>query len=247
MRVEAEGIERLLEEEEGVKEAGVVLVEWGAGEEGREGREKVRRGRELVGLVVGEEGVRLEGEELGRGLEGKVRGEQIPRRYVQVEELKRGEEGELQRWWLEKRVREEEERKREEEVEYEGPRNEIEEEVAKIWGETFGLERVGRGEDFFRLGGHSLLATQVVARISDRMGVEVALRKLFERPTVAGLAEVIRQELEEGRKEEKEKIPALERVGREEGLPLSYAQQRLWFLDQLTPGSLPIACGLAFA
>ena len=74
------------------------------------------------------------------------------------------------------------------------------------------------------------------------------LRKLFEAPTIAGLAEVIGRELEEGRKEEKEKIPVLERVGREEALPLSYAQQRLWFLDQLSPGSaaynMPFAVGL---
>ena len=230
MRVEAEGIERLLEEEEGVEEAGVVLVEGRGGELGE------RRRGELVGLVVGEEGVRLEGEELARGLAGKLRGEQIPRRYVQVKELEKGEEGEIKRRWMEKRVSEEEEKKREE-PEYEGPRNEIEEEVAEIWGKTFGVERVGIREDFFRLGGHSLLATQVVARISDRMGVEVPLRKLFEAPTIAGLAEVIGRELEEGRKEEKEKIPVLERVGREEALPLSYAQQRLWFLDQLDPGT----------
>ncbi|HEX3155905.1 MAG TPA: amino acid adenylation domain-containing protein, partial [Candidatus Angelobacter sp.] len=91
-------------------------------------------------------------------------------------------------------------------------------------------------------GGHSLLATQVMARIGERLGVEVALRKLFEAPTVAGLAEVIVEEVEEARRAEKqggekEKGPALERVGREGALPLSYAQQRLWFLDQLDPGT----------
>jgi hypothetical protein len=89
-------------------------------------------------------------------------------------------------------------------------------------------------DNFFELGGHSLLATQVISRVRDAFGQEVALRSLFEQPTVVGLA----REIEAGRGLGAElQAPALERVERAERLPLSYAQQRLWFLDQLEPNS----------
>ena len=111
-----------------------------------------------------------------------------------------------------------------------GPRNAQEEIVAGIWEEVLGLERVGVEENFFELGGHSLLATQVVSRVREALGVELGLRRIFEEPTVAGLA----RSASEARRSEGEGIrrrSGLERV------PLSYAQQRLWFLDQLRPGN----------
>jgi hypothetical protein len=89
-------------------------------------------------------------------------------------------------------------------------------------------------DNFFELGGHSLLATQVLVRVREVFGVEVGLRKLFEEPTIRGLAANIENELRGGKQQA---MPALERVSRDEELVLSFAQQRLWFLDQLEPGS----------
>jgi non-ribosomal peptide synthetase component F len=85
-------------------------------------------------------------------------------------------------------------------------------------------------ENFFELGGHSLLATQVVSRLREALGVEVSLRALFESPTVSGLAEAVEQELGGGRRTE---TLTIRPVSREGDLPLSYAQQRLWFVQQL--------------
>ena len=84
------------------------------------------------------------------------------------------------------------------------------------------------------LGGHSLLATQVISRVRELFGVEVALRSLFERPTVAGLAEAVERRCGAGAGG-----GGCERTSRlrVRSLPLSYAQQRLWFLEQLEPGS----------
>jgi amino acid adenylation domain-containing protein len=114
-----------------------------------------------------------------------------------------------------------------------GPTDPISELLAGIWAGVLGVERVGLHDDFFALGGHSLLATRMVSRIRSVLGVELPLRHLFEAPTVAGLAEAVR----EGLREESTQAPPLVPVPREGDLPLSFAQQRLWFIDQLQPGN----------
>ena len=114
------------------------------------------------------------------------------------------------------------------------PRTPIEEIVADIWARVLGLEKVGVNDNFFALGGHSLLATQVMSRLHDAFQVDLPLRALFERATVAGLAEKI---AEAQLRKEGLQAPPLRAVEREGNLPLSFAQQRLWFLDQLEPGS----------
>jgi len=114
------------------------------------------------------------------------------------------------------------------------PRTPVEELLAEIWAEVLGLERVGIHDDFFDLGGHSLLATRVVSRIHKALQLEFPLRILFEAFTVAGLAERIE---EWRRKKQSVKTPAMLPTSRKAALPLSFAQQRLWFLDQLEPGS----------
>jgi alpha-ketoglutarate-dependent taurine dioxygenase len=93
---------------------------------------------------------------------------------------------------------------------------------------------VGLEESFFDLGGHSLLATQLVSRVRKAFGVEVALRELLEGPTVRELGRKVEGALKGGAVLEE---APLERVDRDAELPLSFAQERLWFLDQLEPGS----------
>ena len=196
VRVEAREVEAVLEEEEGVKEAAVVLRDRGKGERWGE-----RWGVEAVVVLEGERKLdELEEEEMRRRVEGKLPKAMVPRRIVQVEEVRRREEGGVDRERVVRMLEEKE--KRGKEQEYVGPRNEIEEQVAEIWVKTFGVERVGMNENFFELGGHSLLATQVVARISDGLGVEIGLRRMFEKPTVAGVAEAVAEALEQKRKAE---------------------------------------------
>ncbi len=116
------------------------------------------------------------------------------------------------------------------------PESDLEKDIATFWEQTLGIGPVGVDDDFFELGGHSLLATQIVSRLRDRYQVSLPLRRLFEAPTVAGLARLIAEELGEdqaGTTIQTEIKP----VPRGGDLPLSPGQQRLWFLDQLDPGA----------
>ncbi|MEN9520551.1 MAG: hypothetical protein RLZZ381_3139, partial [Cyanobacteriota bacterium] len=117
---------------------------------------------------------------------------------------------------------------------YVAPTNPIEELLVNIWCDVLNLERLGIYDNFFELGGHSLLATILVSRIRKVFQVELPLRSLFEAATVAELSQEIKKQQREGIKST---IPPLQVVERDGKIPLSFAQQRLWFLDQLEPES----------
>ncbi|MCE9674106.1 amino acid adenylation domain-containing protein, partial [Myxococcus stipitatus] len=106
--------------------------------------------------------------------------------------------------------------------------------IATIFSELLKVEGVGANDDFFALGGHSLLATQVVSRLRTTFGVELPVQSLFDAPTVARLAERVEEGLlTRAAVPQVQQVPTISRQGE---LPLSFAQQRLWLLDQLQPG-----------
>jgi amino acid adenylation domain-containing protein len=113
------------------------------------------------------------------------------------------------------------------------PRNPTEELLVRLWAERLGLEpaQIKVDDNFFDLGGHSLLATLLISRIREDLRVDLPLHSFFDAPTPAGLARVILA-LREG-----PETPPIQTVPRTGPLPLSFAQERLWFLDQLEPGS----------
>ena len=113
------------------------------------------------------------------------------------------------------------------------PRDSIEHSVMEIWSRVLGQSAVDVNQNFFALGGHSLLATQVVSRIREMFRVELPLRALFETPTIAGVAAAIREE--QRRTQAHKPLPPIVPVPRTETLPLSYSQQRMWFVQQLAP------------
>ncbi|MEH2088948.1 amino acid adenylation domain-containing protein [Nostoc sp.] len=117
---------------------------------------------------------------------------------------------------------------------YVAPRTPTEEMLTQIWVQVLKLEQVGIHDNFFELGGHSLLATQLLSRIRNIFKIELPLRELFVAATVAELAKEIEQLQQQDI--ELSAPPILPRTENAE-LPLSYAQQRLWFLDQLNPNS----------
>ncbi|SUA76424.1 Tyrocidine synthase III [Nocardia otitidiscaviarum] len=110
--------------------------------------------------------------------------------------------------------------------EFRAPATPVEEIVAGVFAEVLGIERVGADDDFFALGGNSLVATQVVARLGAAIGARVPVRTLFETPTVTALAAAVESQTRQGRTHE------LGGIERPERLPLSLAQQRMWFLNR---------------
>ena len=226
-RIELGEIEVALAALAGVREA-VAVVQRYAGDD-----------RRLVAYVVGESapGPR----ELGTLLASSLPAYMVPSHFVSLSALPLTANGKLDRAALPapERVG------LEAGDVWQAPRTPVEEILAGIWTEVLGLDRVGPADNFFDLGGHSLLAMQVVSRLRSLFQVELGLRELFEEPTLAGLAARVEEAL---RTRSGVEVPPIEPVDRARELPLSFAQQRLWFIDQLEPGSplynVPIAIGV---
>ncbi|MGW7486404.1 non-ribosomal peptide synthase/polyketide synthase [Streptomyces sp. NPDC054786] len=120
------------------------------------------------------------------------------------------------------------------------PRTEAERRTTQVWAEVLGVERVGVEDDFFALGGDSILSIRLTSRLAEAFGTELTPRAVFTHPTPAALAALLAQG---------ETAPAgcgaIVPVSRDTALPLSFAQQRLWFLDAFAPGSTEYLTPLA--
>ncbi len=205
-RIEPGEIEAALVRHAGVAQAAVIA------------REDVPGNKRLVAYVVAAADQPPDVAELRSHLEARLPDYMVPSAYVVLERLPLTPNGKLDRRALPapevtavavRRV----------------PRNPREEMLCALFAEVLGLERVGIDDNFFALGGHSLLATRLISRIRATLDVEIAIRSLFEAPTVAALVQRL-EGAQAGR-------PALRAVLRPDEVPLSYAQRRLWFLDRL--------------
>jgi amino acid adenylation domain-containing protein len=215
-RIEPGEIEMTLRQHAGVREA-VVMVQ-----------EESKGGKRLVGYVVLEAGTGTGMEHLQGYLRERLPEYMVPGVLVKVEEIPLTANGKVDRSRLPEVSEEQGELQREE------LRTPVEELVGGIWAEVLGKAGVRRDQNFFELGGHSLLAMQVVARIGEVLGVSLSVRQLFENPQIGLLAEKIEQQ----RKGTQRGVPGIRRRKEGEKLPMSFAQQRLWFLQQFEPESV---------
>nr|WP_227027201.1 non-ribosomal peptide synthetase [Corallococcus soli] len=212
-RIELGEVEAVLRQAPGIQEAVVVA------------REDVPGDKRLVGYVV-PTGDGLELDAVKAFIAKQLPDYMVPSAWVRLPSLPLNTHGKLDRKALPTPEAPSASERR-----AQAPRNALEASLAAIWAEVLHVEGVGIDDNFFDLGGHSLLATQVVARIRTTLGVELPLGDLFTAPTVAALAERL------GGVVPKAHSAPLTRADRTSAPPLSFAQQRLWFIDQLEPDS----------
>ncbi len=217
LRIELGEIEAALGENPAVQQRAVIV------------REDTPGDQRLVAYVVAAPGFNPSAGALRAALQQKLPEAMVPAAFVFLPELPLSGNGKLNRQALPPPDPE----SRALDQEFVAPRTPSETALAKIWAALLKTDRVGVHDNFFQLGGHSLLATQAVSRINDAFGVSLSLARFFETPTVAGLAAAI-AELSAPRGDDGYRaIPS----ARRQDAPLSFAQQRLWFLSQLEPES----------
>ena len=209
-RIETGEVEQVLRTLPGVREA-VVLA-----------RDKST----LIGFVAGN----VNPAEARNFLAGRLPAYMIPTAILALDELPLTQNGKIDRKALLARAG----GLAASETEFVAPRTAIEQLIASIWSEVLEKDRIGLQDDFFVSGGHSLLAAQVLARLRSVLGCEMPLRSLFEHPTLAAFAAAVAAR---HREDTGTVTPPLLPSPRTAETPLSFAQQRLWFLDQLQPGS----------
>jgi len=184
--------------------------------------------KRLVAYVVGHEAV--DGSELRSYLKDRLPEYMVPSAFVTLEEVPLTPNGKVDR----KALPEPDWNGREASSGFVAARTPVEEMLCGIWEQLLKTEQVGIHENFFELGGHSLLATQVISRVRESFNVELPLRVIFESPTIAEISETIEEAM---RAEEGVALSPIIPISRERELPLSFSQQRLWFIDRFEPES----------
>jgi amino acid adenylation domain-containing protein len=210
-RVELGEIETVLGRHPSIRQAAVVVTGGGS----------------LAAYAVPREGQGVAAEALRRFLEERLPAYMVPASFMMLPELPVGPTGKLDR----RSLPEPETADRTSEA---GPRDLAEQLVAELWCEVLGLGAVDSDTDFFEAGGDSLLATRLLSRVRRSFAVDLPLRRLFEGSTVRQLAASIERERRADRAVER---PLIVRRSDRDVAPLSFGQQRLWFLDRLEPGS----------
>ncbi|MFF3261848.1 amino acid adenylation domain-containing protein [Streptomyces sp. NPDC002932] len=209
-RIEPGEIETALSAQEGVGQAAVVV---------REDRPGDKR---LVAYLVAAGLARIDTEAVRRALAGILPEYMVPSAFVVLDEIPLTVNGKVDRRALPAPQLANDTTGR-------APRGPGEEVLCGLFAEVLGLTSVTIDDHFFHLGGHSLLATRLISRIRQTFGVQITVRDLFQGPTVAALAEYV----EAGGEQQAVQRPALLQADRPERVPLSSAQQRLWFLHHL--------------
>ena len=217
-RIELGEVESVLREQPSVREALVLL------------REDVPGDKRLVAYVLPRSGLSLEPLSLRTSLLSRLPEYMVPSAFVSLEALPLTSSGKLDKAALPAPSGSGTAASA---SDYAPPRSDTELRLASIWRDVLHVEQVGLHDEFMSLGGHSLLATQVISRIRSSFGVELPLRVLFEATTLQALS----SQLDATQASAANRPPPLLPTSREQALPLSFAQQRLWFLEQLEPGT----------
>lgn len=217
-RIEINEIEASLADDSSVRECAVVAWDWKTDE------------KRLVAYVVPVAGQSVSPMELREAVRRKLPEHMVPSVFLELEKFPLTPNGKIDRRALPEPEASELERA----TAYVAPRTPTERAIAEVWSEVFEIERIGADDHFLDLGGHSLMATLVTSRLCEIFDVELLARQVFEHPTVASLAGCVENELQ--KEPDADSVPLVP-VSRDRDLPLSFSQQRLWFLDRFESGS----------
>ena len=183
----------------------------------------------LVGYVAAPKARNLGAEDLRQHLSGLLPDYMVPPFFVFLPSLPLTPNGKVDR----RALPPPDEAGRDRDADFVAPRTPTEAQVAQIWSEVLAVDRVSVNDRFFDLGGQSMLAVQVISRVRDRLQVDIPVQSLFADTTAASLAAAIEAARARGAVAD---LPPLAPVPRHQPLPLSFSQERLWFLEQLLPG-----------
>jgi len=226
LRIELGEIEAVLQTHPAVREVVVVA------QDDRHG------GKFLAAFLTSVEGTDFDQAILRQYVKSKLPEYMVPNVFVVLEEMPLSPNGKIDRKVLPQVTLSDNARE-----EHIAPRTPLEQTIATVWQDVLQVPDVGVTDHFFYLGGHSLFANQVVARLRETLGVELSVGELFDRPTVEELARVL-----EGRAQEQRGSLAGEALERPDNVPLSHAQEAMWFVEQLNPGTMqfnvPFGLGL---
>ncbi|MBT4837417.1 MAG: amino acid adenylation domain-containing protein, partial [Methylococcales bacterium] len=217
-RIELGEIESLLLAQDVILES-VVLV-----------REDVVNDKRLVAYVVVKDKQLFHGSTIRQQLREKLPDYMLPGHFVVLEKMPITVNGKIDRHVLPMPMYDE----INDQQEFVAARSEMELRLSRIWCDVLSIDKTGVFNNFFELGGHSLLATQVISKINSELSVDVPLRQIFETPTIEALAKSLEKI---SQIDVETNIVPLIAVPREQAHPLSFAQQRLWILDQLDPAN----------
>jgi amino acid adenylation domain-containing protein len=218
-RIELGEIEAVLSQHPAVQQA-VVLA-----------RDDIPGDKRLIAYIVNANGSAPSAHDLRSYLQQKLPDYMMPSAFVFLDTLPLTPNGKLDR----KALPAPDQSRADFDDAFVAPRTPVEEILANIWADVLKLDKVGIHDNFFHLGGHSLLATQVVSRVNHSFQINLPLRRLFETPTIAGLADFIQTSI--GSEIDSRPLQPIVPVPHDNDIPLSFAQERLWFLDRLNPDS----------
>ncbi|MEH2104794.1 amino acid adenylation domain-containing protein [Nostoc sp.] len=215
-RIELGEIEALLSQHPDVQQAVVIA------------REDIPGDKRLVAYIVPNQKLDVSVTSLKRFLQEKLPNYMVPAVFVILDSLPLTSNGKVDRQNLPKCDR----TRPDLEETFIAPRNSTEETLASIWAELLGLEQIGINDNFFNLGGHSLIAAQILSRIREGFQVELFFHHIFANPNIAGLAELIEQH---SQLKQQLQRPAMQRISRSGYLPASFAQERVYFIQEVAP------------
>ncbi|ACC81021.1 non-ribosomal peptide synthetase [Nostoc punctiforme] len=217
-RIELGEIEALLSQHSDVQQAVVIA------------REDIPGDQRLVAYIVLKQKLDVSVTSLKRFLQEKLPNYMVPAVFVILDSLPLTPNGKVDRQNLPVCDRS----RPDLEETFVAPRNSTEATLASIWAELLGLEQIGIDDNFFNLGGHSLIAAQILSRIREGFQVELFFHHIFANPTIAGLAGLIEQH---SHLKQQLQRPAIQPISRSGYLPASFAQERVYFIQEVAPES----------